>query len=914
MLERVTLWLYRVLLRAFPRAFRERYGAAMVAVLAERLSDARAGGSSLTVLSMRALADGLLQLFLERSRRLRRGTRVRTSSLTAVSAGGGGDGVGSQRRWARGQKLGRGVLAAGSDLRHAVRQLGRHPAQATAAIVVLAVGMGMTTAVVTVVDALIVRGLPYRNADRLVELWTGVQNGEDRVPGLTTDAAVALRAAGGLFEAVEGGSSQSMILLEGDVPETWQTARVTPGLFSMLGSTPRLGRSFASGSAAREDASAILIAEHTWRQRFGGDPHIVGRRLRFDGQTYEVIGVMPSTFAIPAAETQAWLPLAEPLAAAGVRGVWAMARMRPGVTLAAAQRWLDGLSQSLRGTGVFASGQGYAIETMEWHEAPAPTRVGLLILLGAVVLLLGISCANVAALALRRATDGRNDIAVRAALGAGRMRLLSERLADGVVLGVAGAIPGVLLARWLVEVMVRTAPAQLRLLESGRTPAIDLRVLAFAGACALVAGLLATASPAWFAARTDPTRVLRSGGGQSGDRSTRAAAATLVALQVALGLTLVTGSALLLNSFVRLERVNPGYDADRVVSVTLQLPRTRYGTPGAIESFVRSALDALRALPGVSSATTARLAPPLASMGVAATIETDDRGPGALAQAGTFIPFNEVGPDYFAVLGIRLLAGRAFGAGDIADSNVIIVNETMAKRLWPSGGALGRRMRVRSTESWRTVVGVAADTRQIGLDDPLGNDMEYYLPATRGRLIPYVTLLLRTDLPLPALAAAVRERVRSIDPVLPVDQVANLGDSLRATLARRRFFLSLVTLFALAALTVTVVGIHGTVAWAVSRRTREIGIRLALGERAGHVVTSVVAQSLQTVAIGAAGGLLTALALSRFLASLLYGVSARDPLTVLTATAGFVALSAGASAWAARRAAGIDPARAIRSS
>jgi len=803
------------------------------------------------------------------------------------------------------------------DLRFAARALVRRPGFTLAVTVTLALGIGANTAVYSLVDATLLRGLPFPDGDRLVAVWSTVQREtEERremsypdfrdvaesVDGLDGVAAV-------LSAAWTSAGDLGAVRLEGEM--------VTPGYLAVLGVAPALGRTL---SAETPDAAEAVIGHGLWQRRFGGDPGVLGQRLRLDDTEYTVVGVMPAGFSGLNTGSDVWVPLAsvvppQYLEQRGGRFLDVVARLADGATLEQARDEAAALGRSLEEQHADSNAAyGVSLGPLQ-ADLMGDLETPLLVLSAVVVFVLLIACVNVANLMLVRASGRRRESAVHAALGAGRLQLLARSLFEAVLLSLAGGTLGVLLAAWGLNGLLGLSPVQL----PDFVPVhVDLRVLGFslllALATAVMLGLLT--------ARGDRERLadtLRPGvRGGTGSRSLRRTRGLLVAAEVALALVLLVGAGLMAASFSHLRRVEPGFDTANLMFFRVDLSATGWDDTQRA-AFVPRLRDALAAVPGAESVALSTDTP--LQQGWAATVLSPEGrafDPQAPYGGGTRIYRHRVGPGFFATVGLPLASGRAFRPGDGAgEAPPVIVSEELARRTWPGTQAVGRRVKLGPPDSdqpWRTVIGVTADARYRrvpGDPDDMPDDPDVFFPleegAPRG-----LAVSVRSPLPPPTLFPELRRAVQRLDPAVAAFELQTPEERLAGQRGERRFTVVMMAVFAGLALLLAAVGVYGVVAYSVAERTGEIGVRMALGAHGSTVLGMVVRQGMVPVVLGLAAGLAMALVLARLLGSLLYEVGASDPAVYAVVSGALLAVALVASMLPARRASRVDPAIALR--
>lgn len=797
------------------------------------------------------------------------------------------------------------------DVRHALRGLMRTPAFTLVAVATLALGVGGTTAIYSIVDAAFLDPLPYPDAHELVVPYNAPA--PDRGRGFAAFSApfqLAIRDEGAL-SSVAALAPLAVGIGGVDRPERVAGARVSASFFDVAGVAPALGRGFADGEDRPGAAPVVVIGHDLWTRRFAADPAVVDRTLRVGDTPTTVVGVMPPGFELLLPGVELWLPLVVDEAAldrtaAVNNNRMLLARLPGGASLEQVEARLAGAVDRFRARFPDALTDDHAVHLVPLRRhLYGGARGSLLMLLGAVGLVLLIACANLANLLLVRAEARRQELAVRCALGAGRARILRELLTESLLLALAGGAAGATFASALLGLVRPLAPVDLPLPSA---TALDASVLLFTVAVSLATGALFGAAPAWSAARSDPRSVLGEGGrgGHAGRRGR--ARSTLVVAEVALTAVLLVACGLLVRSLVRLQAVDPGFGTDDRMAVELALPEGRYPDAPSMGAFYRRLVEELDALPGVAAVGLTQSLPltPASNWG----FEVD-----GIEDAGVgFADYTLVTPELPEALGMEVVRGRALTWADVEPEAqpVLMVSEATAKRLWPGGDPIGRRINIDLGPTvWREVVGVVSDVRNRSLADP-PSDLLYFpptdLPMTSPRAMTLVIHHPSSELPLTEL----RRIVSGLDPSIPVTRVRTLEAIASASEVRRRFMVTLLGLFAGLALALAAVGLYGVVSYTFSLRTREIGLRMAVGAGGREVVGLVLRQSGLLVGLGLVAGFAGAAAASRLLGGLLYDVGRTDPLTY-AAVATFLGLVAGVATWApARRAVRVDPASALR--
>jgi predicted permease len=813
-------------------------------------------------------------------------------------------------------------------VRHTINGLRRAPGFALAAILSIAVGVGAATTIFSVASALLLRPLPYKDADRLVILW-------NRSPGLgITEDWFSTAQYFDLKNGHQGFDDLAIAIggvftLAGDgEPERIGTIRMSSNLLPMLGARAMLGRLFTPEEDRPGRSGTAILRHATWRRRYGGDPAVIGRTIRLNDQPYEIVGVLAPEFSLPRevmptlngaedADVVVPLPLGpEAAAARGQEDYNIVGRLRRGTTVAAAQAEADAITARLRREhpDLYPPNGGLTFGIVPLQEqVVGDVRRALLVLLGSVGFVLLIACANVANLQLARALARHRELAVRAALGATRRRLAADVLAESAVVAAAGGALGVALAAAGVSFIRALGTESVpRLGEVG----LNLGVLAFSVAVSALSGLLFGIVPALKAGGGDVHEGLRDAGRGSagsgsvwgrGNRTRR----LLVAGEIALAIVLLVGAGLLVRSFNAVHGVWPGFETGRSLTFELSASPGRYPNPPAVAELYRQLIERLARVPGVDAAG-AVSALPLSQMFAWGPVTVEGRAP-APGEAFINADMRMVSGRYFEALEIPLRAGRFFDDHDVRDGQrVVIVDERMARELWPGASALGKRLRTggaSSTTPWLTVVGIVGDVKQYTLDGD--SRIALYFPHTQFTARS-MNLVVRTSGDPASLAAAVRREVRAVDPDLPIYRLRTMRDRLEESLARRRFAMWLLTIFAGIALTIAAIGVYGVMAYLVNQGTREIGIRLALGATPAAVLAMVLRRGLAVALAGVAAGLAAATVLTRLMSSLLFRVEPTDPVTYGLVAVVLTGVALAASWIPARKASHVDPIMTIR--
>jgi putative ABC transport system permease protein len=792
----------------------------------------------------------------------------------------------------------------GQDLRIALRSLARNSGFASTAIVTLTLGIGATTAIFSVTYAVALRPLPFPEPERLMAVWTSTPQVEKLGMAAANHLDIQQQATSFQDMAIYRGVGNVNLVGDG-LPERLSVSRVGANLFPLLGIAPALGRGFFAEECRPGRDRVVVLSHGLWQRRFAGDPGVVGQMINLEGRSHEVVGVMPEDFQFPRSDVQMWQPLtinpADFLTRTGY-GHLAVARLKPGVTRAGAQDELEAIAQRLAAEHPANLNVRFTATPLR-KDIAGPAEQPLLVLLGAALGLLLIGCGNLANLLLARGLTRGRETAVRSALGATRSRLVRQTAAEMLPIMVVGLVGGIVLARVGVAFFLPWLPANLPRLNE---VAVNLPVLAFsAGAFVLAAAVILGLVTAQ-AARTDLSAAFRS------DARVVAGGATklrngLVVGQVALSVVLLTGAGLLVRSFVALKEIDPGFRAGGTLSLRLAIPRQKYPSDEKVAAFCRQVLEQVRALPGVEAVGMGNRLP-LGEVSGLSTIGVKQSDTTAQLLAAT--DETTVSPDYFRAMGIRLLEGRTFAESDGYDSlPVVVVDEAVARKAWPGESALGKHVRSGPQQPWAEVIGVAAHVRHESLEEDRRMQIYWnYTQRPRDRM----TLIVRTGGDPKQLAKAVAAAVLAVDPEQPVYGVRTMDEIVAQTLALRRFNTVTISVFGGMSLALAVIGLYGVIAWNVRQRTREIGVRIALGAERRGVLRLVLGDGLRLALAGVAIGLLGAAGAAYVMRSLLFGVAPWDPVT-FTAIPVMLVVAAIVASWLpARWAARVDPMVALR--
>lgn len=816
-----------------------------------------------------------------------------------------------------------GRLAAASSLvfgaPQLARRLMRRPTHAFAVVATLALGVGASTAMFAVTDT-VLADAPFPEPDRIVNVWNlRLENGNS-IPGTDNASFLAWRGLSDVFERVEGFQRTTRVITDDGPPEQVTTAVVTPGLAELLGAHPIVGRGFVDPEGRPGDQDYAILGWDLWARRYGADPKLVGRTIELNRRRTTVVGVLPRGFAFPSQDTEVWLPVAATPAALSrtpgsplMPGLDVVARLRPGLDLDAANAALRPREEALVEAGA-TSGYLPDIHDMGFFLTPERTRRTLALLMGAVLMVLLIAVANVVGLGLSQSLDRRRELAVREALGAGRRRLATELLLENLALALVGSAAGLGVATLVLRALLPMVPDQLGIVTWGRPLGIWPTGLFFALGAALVVAPAVTLLT-WTRRGGEPNEALTNARQATPTRRGLALQQTIIAGQMALAVLLLAGSALVANSVLRLTRVDTGFDDDRLLLASLRIPTGMMSAStddvdAGDHTTVAVALfdefrQALERIPGVEAVTLTDTPFPLTSFRFRPELETPGRPTATLGVSAPqydFLPIGEIVPGFLRTTGVKLLEGRDFTDADDPRTTVI-VNRTLARQLWPDGSALGRSLRIAPRSPWQTVVGVVEPTVQGSLRDNWGAGGEIWVPLDREEADAYRTFLIRTDGREPrALVEPVRRAIWQVDPVQPIERLLPLRKAYGGTIDRERFFLALLGVFAGLATTLAACGIYALLARAVTRRTRELGIRKALGARPTRIFGYAVRTGLVPAGVGIGLGLAAAVPLGRLFRDLLYGIAPGDPTSMLVTASVLLGVAALAAAPPAIRA------------
>lgn len=784
----------------------------------------------------------------------------------------------------------------------AIRNLRRAPAFTGLVVVTLALGIGATTAMFSVVDAVLFNPLPFPQADRLGSIST-IRGTRPASPGTTSAALNSLKRETELFTAVEAFQYGSANITGGGDPEIVAAPQVTPGLFAMLGIQPALGRLFTLEDV--QVGRVVLLSDRFWVSRFGADPSIVGREIVVDDEPHRVIGVLPRNFRFPEGNARVWRPLDVAPTEEPSR-IQVITVRRSQLTVEQINDRLNALTPELRASKAIGPTDVLTADLVLQQRWGRQTGQSLYILFGAVFLVMLVACVNVMNLLLARASAKSGELALMTALGASAAGLVRAVLIESALLAGAGCAAGLMLAAGLLNVILGAAPPNLTFLSSA-TSQLDWRAVSFAVALAFSTCFVFGLIPAWRAARVNTIEVLKQHAQSvsSGDDWWQGA---LVAGQLSLVLVLLAGAGMLLRSFDRLVNVEPGFDVDRLAVVELELPANRYAAPGAALAFMQELERKVEASPGVSASISGG-APPRAG-GFSFNIKPEREGGLPVDFTRISLPFTPVSPDYFETMGIPLVAGRTFTRDD--GGAAVIVNDVLARRFWGAASPIGRRFRMDTDRPWQIVVGVAGDVKQMGPSDPMGEGMEIYRPMPSDTRNQFFAFIVRAGGDRQSILRMVQQRGWELDPKLPIVGAATMNERIGEAIARPRFYLTLSSAFALTGALLAAIGVYGISVYWVSRRGRELAIRVALGATGERVMRMVVGRSLRLAAIGVVAGLILSAAGARTIESMLFQTSSRDPLILAGVALLLAALVVIGSVGPALKAARADPMGTLR--
>jgi putative ABC transport system permease protein len=788
------------------------------------------------------------------------------------------------------------------DVRYGIRGLLRRPGFSAVALITLALGIGANTAIFSVVNAVLLRPLPYPDEERVVRIDETEGRGG---MGISPPNLLDFQQQNHSFEGIAGYTGESFVLTGGAEPVRVQAMNVTSNLFSVLRVDPLIGRTFSADDLTQRQSQVVLISYGFWQRHFGGDQKLVGRQITLDDKSYSVIGVMPPDFEFPIQEEriEMWVPLTFPEDLTQMRGAHyldAIGRLKANVIAQQGVADLDSIAQRIaQQYPKLVSGKTTVVPLKE--DLVGGVQRYMLMLGGAVILVLLIAAANVTSLMLARAAERQKEIAVRMALGATRFQLLRQLVTEGLLLSLLGGAAGVLLAIWATDFLLAISPGDLPRLQSAH---IGWPVLLFALSISMICGVLVALAPALRSSSPDLNSTLKEGGRKSDLAPRQSLRKGLVVVEITLAFVLLTGAGLLIRTLWKLYSVNPGFEPHGVLVAEVVLPTTRYPDEKSRTAYFKQLIERIRALPGVESAGgTSNLPLSGTNMVFLASVEGSD-------SKGFPASFRSISADYLRTMRIPLMRGRWFDERDSASSQpVVVVNDTMARQISPDGNAIGKRIKHGFKERIAEVVGVIGDVKYAGLDMPTKPEM--YAPFWQ-QPWPFMRIVARTSGEPGTLAAAIRREAQVMDKDQPIDKISTMSSVVNASVQTRRFYMQVLAAFAVVAFVLASAGIYGVVAYSVAQRRREIGIRIALGATRGDVMRLVLRESVFITVLGVGLGLAGAFAATRVLTTLLFEVKPTDPLTLALLSLLLGAVAIVAAYIPARRAAKADPLVALR--
>jgi predicted permease len=863
--------------------------------------------------------DDELRFHLEKEIELNvaRGMSADEARWAALRSFGGVEQVKEQSRDVRGVRF---LEELWQDLRYSVRVLRQKPGFTFTVIVTLALGIGANTAIFSVVNAVLLRELPFKNPEQVVWVWS-TRTDRDKAP-FTLPDFLDYRDQNQTLDQIAAFSTIGLNLTGAEKAERLQGLRVSANLFELLGVDASAGRLFVREDDEPARRHVAVLSYESWQKRFGGNVETIGKVLTLNGESYTVIGVLPQRFTLPDREAELAIPLSPAVdpwrdVRSSTNFLRAVSRLKPGVTRQQAEADLTSIvsRQKQQFGDAYLKKNGVRLVPI-YEEMVGNVRTALVVLLGAVGMVLLIACSNLAALSLARASARHRELSIRKALGATSGRLVRQLLAENLLLTFLGGTAGLLLAVWGVKFLLALSPTRLpRDNEIG----VDLAVLAFAAGASLLAAVIFGVLPALQAAQAETRRGLIGsttrgpGDAASGNRSRT----VLVVAEVSLSFILLIGTGLLIRSFISTQAVNPGFDATNVLTARLSLPKSNYENRATVSLFYDKLLARLQALPGVDGIGTISLLPMGSGL---RNVYFTPEGEGSSKADSYLSQYRVASPEYFSSMKIPMRQGRAFDEHDKTDRPpVAIVNETLARRFWPNGGAIGARIQVDDNDTGPRpleIVGVVGDVKHVSLED--NPTFDVYLPIAQIHedSLNVVTnshyWVLRLNIDTKSLEADFRRELRSVDPDVASSNIRPMENYLSDSVAPRRFNLRLLTIFSVAALLLATTGIYGVVSYTVAQRTSEIGIRLALGASRQNIFRIILGQGFRLVLVGLVLGVVGAFALTRLIRSLMFGVTPNDPLTFVAVSSLLILITIAAGALPAFRATKLDPLKALR--
>jgi putative ABC transport system permease protein len=788
------------------------------------------------------------------------------------------------------------------DVRFALRILKNNPGFASVSILALALGTGANTAIFTAVDAILIQPLPFAEPDRLTAVWEDVSH--IGFPRNTPAPAnyVDWKTQNTTFSGMAASRFRTYTIRGEGTPEQIRGRATTADLFDVLGTKPVIGRTFTEAED-KQNARVAVISHGLWARRFGSEPSTIGRVINLNGDPFEIIGVMPKGFFYPERPVEIWTPinLDSIRTQRGSHFLQVVGRLKPGVTIEQARADMQTIAQRLQMQYPNSNAKIGSVVDFYLTDLTGTTRIALYALLGAAGFVLLIACANLANLLLARASGRGREIAVRLAIGADQRSLVTQLLTESLILSLLGGVAGTIMAAVAVKGLERMLPPGI-----ATSLSLDPRAFVFAFTVAAVSGILFGLAPALQSAKLDLHSALKQTGRTGASRGQNILRDSLVASEFALAFILLAGAGMLIQTIANLQSVNLGFDPDRILTARIALLRTKYPNDEKVRQFYSDAIAKLESVPGVKSAAfTSNL--PYQTIGNTNGFEIEGRPPERDADA----LYREVSPNYFSMMGAKLLAGRLYTHSDIATSEpVIVINQTFQRLYWPDGKAVGARIRYSPQSPWMRIIGVVADLRERGAD--VAMKPATYPSINQAERPGSTAVAIRTSGDPKTMVSAMRAAFLSLDPDIALTQIVSMDDIMDSSTANRRYPMQIMTVFAGLALLLAAIGVYGVLSYAVAQRTREIGLRMALGANPSSVTRMVVGRGLLLGGIGLAVGLIGSLFIMRLIESVLSGVSPRDPVILGVTAATLAIVSALASYIPAWRASRVDPLTALR--
>jgi putative ABC transport system permease protein len=796
------------------------------------------------------------------------------------------------------------------DLRYAIRMLIKNSGFAAISILALALGIGANTAIFSVVNSVLIRPLQFSEPDRLLMTYaTDPSIGQERIPFCVADF-LDWRSQNRVFEKVAAFSSNRFTYTGGESPEQLPGAWVTADFFEALGQQPELGRTFLPDEDQPGRAPVVIVSHGFWQRRLGADPNVLGRQITLNNNAFSIIGVMPPGFTFPERDNELWA--IERLDTPSRRGpyyMWGIGRLAPGATIVEARAEMDSIARRIQQETRSTKNDGTFTAIGLTERIVGNVRPALLVLMAAVIFVLLIASANVANLLLARAAAREKEIAIRQALGASRARLIRQMLTESVLLAAIGGAIGLLLAQWGIDALLALSPEDIPRLNEIK---MDGRALGFTILISILSGVVFGLAPALQSSKINLNDTLKEAGRSNTESASRRRLRNaLVVSEIALSLVLLVSAGLMIKSFVNLQNVSPGFNAENILTMQLSLPRSKYTNSAQTTAFYSQLLEKVEALPGARSAAISISLPPN-NLEVSDNFSIEEH-PTPAGESDPIAPIVFVSSKYFATLGVPLLRGRVFTDNDRDGAPpVVIVNDALARQYFGAEDPVGKRFKEGTASGdnlWMEIVGVVGNVKYTGLDAK--EEPAYYLPFLQNP-IRFMYLAVRSDSNPTALLASIQDEVRTLDKDLPIARARTMSELLSESVAQPRFRSLLIAIFAGVALMLAAIGIFGVISYSVSQRTHEFGIRMALGANPGDIVRMVLVQGLKLALLGAGLGLAGSYAATRLLSSLLFNVSPTDPLTFVGIATLLTVIALLASYIPARRATKVDPMVALR--